>query len=353
MQINDKKVLINQKTLAKKLNLSIATVSKSLRNQSDINIETKARVLDAASRMGYPVTLSNHRTKKAKGGDKNYFLGVLFYVNDIYKLTPEADLPGVGFLAGLSHIANTLNTSLVVHRFSGKCEKILDPANQPPIMSEGMIDGLILVHRFDPDVVKTLAAKWPCVTITHNYMIDGVDHVDSDHISAMVKLIGHLKDFGHKRIGFVGRETILPYSRARFGSYCHAMASFSLKLDTDAIFNVFEPVDIANNTNLIIEQVKKGITAWVCADDITAYKVIKALDSHQINVPGQVSVTGFDALDLRSEKQMLTTVKVPFVEMGSAALARLLKRVNCVAEKSRQILINCDFVQGQTTGPVI
>ncbi|MHC5059961.1 MAG: LacI family DNA-binding transcriptional regulator, partial [Planctomycetota bacterium] len=66
---------IRQKEIAKQLNLSVGTISKAFSNSTDINEQTRAKVINTASKMGYKF---DSRSKKAISG-KSYFVGVLIY----------------------------------------------------------------------------------------------------------------------------------------------------------------------------------------------------------------------------------------------------------------------------------
>ena len=66
---------VKQKSIAEHLNLSVATVSKALSDYSDINEETRAKVINTASKMGYKF---DTRSRKSMSG-KSYFVGVLIY----------------------------------------------------------------------------------------------------------------------------------------------------------------------------------------------------------------------------------------------------------------------------------
>src|SRR5277367_4644242 len=103
---------VNQKLIAKQLKLSPATVSKSFRNHPDIKPETRALVLDLASKMGYQTSFGARGRKKA--GRTARFVGVLFYDDGG---RPEMDTAGQGFLTGMSAAAALHDTSLVMHRF--------------------------------------------------------------------------------------------------------------------------------------------------------------------------------------------------------------------------------------------
>jgi len=72
--------IVRQKQIAEELNLSVGTVSKAFSNYTDINEQTRAKVINAASKMGYKF---DTRSRKALAG-KSYFVGVLIYGQELF-----------------------------------------------------------------------------------------------------------------------------------------------------------------------------------------------------------------------------------------------------------------------------
>jgi LacI family transcriptional regulator len=335
---------INQRLIAERLNLSPATVSKSFRNHPDIKPETRALVLDLASKMGYRSSLGRRADKKRSAR----FIGVLFFDDGA---NPDLDTAGHGFLTGLSAAAPVRDASLIVHRFGPDSKQILDPAHQPPALRDGLIDGLILVHRIDPDAVRTLATALPTVVLTHSVANVRTDVVDSDHISGMAKLMDHLYSMGHRQIGYVGRSRQLAYSQARFGSYCQSICRLELGNKDRWLSNVFNDVDFDQQADWAVQAIGDGVTAFVCANDNVGYQLCRRLMDRRVRVPEDVSITGFDAMQPILGCPKLTTLRVPFAEMGAAALDRLLARIERADLPALQTLFDCQWMEGQTIGP--
>lgn len=286
------------------------------------------------------------RTRRRKS-PQSRFVGVMFY--DAEGGPPERDTSGRGFLTGLSEAAALHDTSLIVHRFGPDSMQILDSARQPTALRDGLLEGLILVHRIDPQAVRELASRLPTVLLTHAVSNVRADLVDSDHAGAMGKLMDHLHKLGHRRIGFVGRFQSMPYSQARFGSFCQSLSRLNLELRPDWLLNVFSDYDFDRQAELAAEAVKAGVTAFMCANDHVGYEITRRLIDLGLRVPEDVSLTGFDAMEPILNCPPLTTVRVPFEEMGAAALMRLLARIQRPSLPALQNLFDCQLVVGQTT----
>jgi DNA-binding LacI/PurR family transcriptional regulator len=266
---------------------------------------------------------------------------------------PEYDAAGQGFLTGLSATAALHNASLVIHRFGPDSREILDPAKQPAALRDGLIEGLVLVHRIDPDAVRALATALPTVLLTHAVRDLRADLVDSDHIGGIARLMDHLHGLGHRKIGFIGRDWKLAYSQARFGSYCQSLCRLGLELRHRWLISVMDSCDFDRQAELAMQMMREdGVTAFVCANDHVGYQLCRRLIERGVRVPQDVSITGFDAMVPILGCPRLTTLRVPFAEMGAAALERLLARIERAALPALQTLFDCQFVEGLTTGLV-
>ena len=95
----------------------------------------------------------------------------------------------------------------------------------------------------------------------------------------------------------------------------------------------------------------KGVTAWVCAADHQAYKLMEDLEKLGIRVPEDCSVTGFDGIEPPPGAKSLTTVVVPYEDMGISAVIRLRGRIEHPSAPRRHNLVAGRVIIGGTTAP--
>jgi DNA-binding LacI/PurR family transcriptional regulator len=88
----------------------------------------------------------------------------------------------------------------------------------------------------------------------------------------------------------------------------------------------------------------------VCAADHQAYDLIRGLTERRINVPKKVSVTGFDGIDTPPGSPKLTTVMIPFREIGITGTQRLHERAQKRFGNAQHVLIDCRLRLGKTVG---
>lgn len=346
---------INQEALAKELNISVGTVSKSLRDYPDVSPKTKARVLELARKLGYRPYLSGYEQSSSK--TEMRLIGVLTQ-------TPHQPCYSqIDYLSGMSEISGELNVSQVVHNCPvDKCGDILIPSLQPSVMRDGLISGLIFIHRWPRDIVLALSKKYHCVSIVHDYTDLGVSYVGIDNSGLISMLFDKLYDLGHNEIGFMGKCSELSWSMAGFGGYCQSMAKHGFDIDNANIFDV--DVRLLEDKSYdweeyfdfdqIARRIDSGVRAWMCSADWCAYNLFAALKRRGYDVPGDVSITGSDS----NEKTRLGCSNVTGVNVDSRQLGRSALRLLCdLLDKKdsgcSKIIHKCEFFEGTTIQPPV
>ncbi len=224
---------INQKDIAESLNLSVATVSKALRGDyGDINSETRERVVNRASQLGYDLGSRKQQAIEDEEETKSYMVGVLI-------LRKLHEWQHTNYFAGMTEKCSRLNVSLIMHYVSeDNCHLILDKENQPPAMRDGNLSGLILVNQWPEDIVAKLPPHVPCVSIQQPYHKARMDIIGVDEAMGIEQLMHHLYALGHRKIGFLGRCGKVYHARVRFAAYVSSLAQFGLELDLANVIDV-------------------------------------------------------------------------------------------------------------------
>ena len=93
------------------------------------------------------------------------------------------------------------------------------------------------------------------------------------------------------------------------------------------------------------------MTAWVCAADHQAYDLIDGFRRRGLKVPRDVSVTGFDGIEAKSGGKVLTTVEIPFREIGATGAQRLSARLTKRFRHAQHVYIAGRLREGDTVAP--
>lgn len=343
---------INQQLIAKELGISRATVSRCFTNHPGINPKTRAKVFALASRMGY--THAEKREPAAhQRGRTGLAFGVLICVDlPNFDRTGYAN-PGQELLNGLSEVARVQNVRLDLH-FVRPEDLHIDGPSYDKIISEGrkLWDGVVLIYPFPQSIVDELKSTFPVVSLVEQYGRTPLDCVDVDHHRGMERLVEHLTAQGHERIGFFTWRYPVEASWAlrRYGAFVEMMTARGLVIDPKDTINTSpkEVLELPKAHARVRERIQAGTTAWICAADHQAFDLLLDLKKAGVKVPADVSVVGFDGLAPPRGGPRLTTVEIPFHQIGVTGGKRLLDLINKRFDSEQHILLNCDLRKGET-----
>jgi len=342
---------INQQQIAEQLSLSRTTVSRSLANHPAISAETRARVQGLASEMGYR---GSHRSRKSKPATIGVLIGVP--AENVATATFPFILEGIRARAQFEH----LSVDVCFEKPAA-----LDPTSKRQSIFRhiraGDWRGALLIYPFPEPAVDLISRKISTVAVLESYATSGVDTIDTDDSAGILELITKLKDFGHRRIGFLTWEYPVGghWSMRRFGGYVEALFQHGLEFRSDWVLNICRNIPQLSELGTAIPDrvvqlmARDNITAWVCAADHQAYHLIRELQMRGIRVPQDCSVTGFDGLNPPAGLPQVASMAVPHADIGSSSVARLVSRIMDPNSPRRKILVEARLVEGSTIAPPV
>jgi LacI family transcriptional regulator len=195
------------------------------------------------------------------------------------------------------------------------------------------------------------------VAVLESYVTPGIDTIDTDDSVGILALVTRLSAAGHKRIGFLTWEypVVGHWATRRFGGYVEALFSLGLPFRPEWTINVHKSgphIREDDITNQVVRRIREdGVTAWVCAADHQAYRLMEELAGHGLRVPEDCSVTGFDGLEPPQTLRRLSSIRVPHEDIGASAVARLLSRIVHPKSPRRKILVEGLLIEGETIAP--
>jgi LacI family transcriptional regulator len=340
---------INQELIAKRLNLSRATVSRSLVNHPAISADTRARVQNLAAELGYKQTPG--RAGRRGRNSRALTVGVLIGI-------PAEKVEMVTFpyvLKGIRERAEAERVKIDV--FYQPPADLLPEAGRQPLfrhMRSNNWGGAILIHPFAEDAVEMIAQRISTVAVLESYNRPNIDIIDTDDAPAVLALMEDLLQAGHQRIGFLSWEYPIGghWVARRFSGYVEALFLHGLEFHPDWVLNVHKAaprLSPAQVTEAVTQKIRQeGVTAWVCAADHQAYPLMQDLQVRGIRVPEDCSITGFDGLEPPTGVRRVTSMRVPHEHIGSSALTRLINRIEHPTSPRRKILVEAELVAGQT-----
>lgn len=345
---------VNQDLIAKRLKISRTTVSRCFTNHPGINPKTRASVFSLAAKLGYQYLVPRSPLRGAPKGQRS--VGVLI-CSEVEEFSHGGyESPGVELLPGISEFAQLHDWQLETHFVLPTSLTIADPCyTKITNLKKRVWNGLLLLYPFPPRVIEELSARFPCVSLVEQYGQVSIDCVDVDHYKAISTLMDHLRRLGHTRIGFFSRlyPVEAAWSYRRFSAFVEKLTRLRLPyIESDIIYlDTTTPQTTEAGYGLALRQIESGVTAWICAADHQAYDLIAALKKFNLQVPRDVSVTGFDGILRPPNAPALETMRIPYHEIGFAASLRLFDKFHKRFDAPQQILLECRQQEGETTGP--
>jgi LacI family transcriptional regulator len=147
------------------------------------------------------------------------------------------------------------------------------------------------------------------------------DVVLPDNVGGARALARILVELGHRRFALIGGPTLLTTTRDRLDGFAAGLAEFGLRVRPENII----PTDFSRDagTAAMAQLLDAGCdaTCIVALNDITAIGALRTLRARGVDVPGTLSLAGFDDIPIASDvTPALTTVRLPMVELGRLAV---------------------------------
>jgi DNA-binding LacI/PurR family transcriptional regulator len=336
--------------LAQHLELSQTTVSLVLNNSpsgKSIPEETRNRVVEAARRLNYR---------------PNYFARSLRQRRSMSVGVLASDLSEGYFTRVMTGVVQELNKSH--YFFFTAChywnKELME--KYPRMLMDRAVDGFLLLSTS----LSNVPVSVPVVAIsTHSESLVEMTNVVLDHDIAARVALKHLYDLGHRRIAFMRGPKAIPDSEFRWTSIQKVARELNLKTDPALEVRLEasgwpmktgqQPMDphIAYAPTRALLEKTRDFTAMFCFNDMAAMGAIRAIKDVGLNVPGDISVVGFDdTTSAAFSIPSLTTVHQPLFEMGKRAAEILLERIaSDDKEFPKEVMMAPELVVRESTGP--
>ena len=217
-------------------------------------------------------------------------------------------------------------------------------------LQEFQIEGLILIsHQLPAEFLGQVASEVPTVTVTRSDIsVAGMDTVSNDDVAGAGLAVDHLVSLGHTRITHLdGGDN--PVSHLRAQGYREAMARHGLKSHTTQVSG-----GLSDQAGYVAAKKALGSspTALFVANDFSAMGAIAAVEEAGLDVPGDISIIGYDGISLGGLRSVnLTSVAQPLAELGRLAATRLLERIETPGGKAHHDHVASEVIVRGTTGP--
>ncbi|WP_217616351.1 LacI family DNA-binding transcriptional regulator [Cellulomonas sp. GbtcB1] len=294
--------------------VSRATVSRVM-NGSTVDAELTRRVRAAAAELHYRPSV----TARSLSLGRTLAVGIVV-----------PDLANPMFQAVLRAVADGAHRhgySVVVAETAGPDRDEADIVRSTRARCDALV---IVAPRMSQEVLaEVLDEVDPVVLVNRTVPGSATPSVNVDYSPAMYGVVEHLVGLGHRAIAYLSGPESSPSNTARLDGLGRARLAFG----DVRFFTLACGATVAEGYALAHAALATQATAVVAYNDQVAFGLLGHLHELGVDVPGTLSVVGFDDIELaRYATPSLTTVHVPYDEIGARAWARLHARIAGEAE---------------------
>ncbi|MFD7153259.1 LacI family DNA-binding transcriptional regulator [Kribbella sp. NPDC059898] len=318
--------------------VSLATVSRVVNQAAGISPEARRLVEQAIEELGLPAPVPRGGTPKPVEG--------AVYVRCPYVLTDYFGLI-------VSSIAETLEQHGRQVVLSAGEATVRDPV-LTRLASRRNIGGAILILPPEPseELVRLSSRRFPFVVVDPRTALPrDIPSVSAAHHSGARQLTAHLTGLGHTRIGVIAGPREWLAADARLSGHSAALADAGILPDPSLVRHDQPTTLHGYRAARELLTLDPRSTALVAFNDKAAIGALQAAAELGLTVPDDLSITGFDDLDLsRATTPQLTTVRQPLQEMGRMAVSLLTRLLDRHTLEALHVELATELVVRGSTG---
>jgi len=329
---------ISLRVLGDYLDLSPATISLVLNNAPGVRSipqETRDRVLAAARKFDYRPSFYARSLRRKQ----SFSIGVLVpELSDGYSVLVMDGIEEVLMEEGYFYLAAS-------HR--RKADLIEE---YPRLLMDRSVEGFIAI-----DTALQHSLPIPVVAVAGHKNIEGVTNILLDHRRAAELALRHLHQLGHRHIAFMRGQTFSSDSGDRWNSFMAVARELGIEVHPELVvqlqLNLSSP-ELGYPVPQHLLAQKRPFTALVSFNDIAAIGAIRGFRDHNLRVPEDVSVVGFDDIQSAAfHNPSLTTIRQPLRSMGTTAAQILLQRLRGQKDYPDHVAIVPELIIRESTMP--
>lgn len=327
---------VTVRDVAARTGLSIATVSRVLNGRANVAPDTRERVLAALGQLGRQAP--RRRGERATG----------IYVRCPYVLTDYFGL----IVSAIAEALEPHGLPVILNAgVSAQREHVLSS-----LTGRRDVAGAVLILPPEPgaELARLRDRGFPFVVVDPRTPPPrNLAAVSAAHFAGARQLTAHLIGLGHRRIGIIGGPRDWLAGENRFAGYLAPLADAGVLPDPELTRFVAEPTTgLGHRAAAELLDLPDRPTALLAFNDKMAIGALRAAAERGLRVPEDLSVAGFDDIELgRACRPMLTTVRQPLEEMGRMAVHLLLRMLGGHRIDALHVELATELVVRESTGP--
>jgi LacI family transcriptional regulator len=328
------------KDVARQAGVSAMTVSRVINRSDRVSTETRQRVEEAIAELGYvPSRLARGLIRQKTG--------------TLALIVPDVANPFFTLIVrGAEDVARRAGYRIIL------CDTRADLAIEREVIEE------MIAHRVEGIAIAPVSdrsrghlrrlPRFGVEFVLIDRTVGGIesDVVVGDNVGGARRLVEHLIELGHRRIGFITESDEVSTARDRRQSYESALASAGLPLDPSLIVTAtVDPRGGYEGMRRLLE-LEKRPTAVFAVNNLVAVGAIEAVRSHGLEVPDDVALVCFDDIEYASRLYpFLTVMAQPAETLGTLGTQLLIERIEGRApNRPRVVILPAEFIVRRSSG---
>lgn len=339
--------MATSKQVAQLAGVSRATVSRALNGSSQVSNKARERVNAAIAALEYEPDIIAQSLVRQRS---NVIALSFFFQENEMPLSHFGEMSQYFYLGVLKNIeqeAISLGYDLLLPSPS----RSGSPVNYIRSLQTRRVAGAIMLHATDANIQALTHSSIPIVFIDRLGRGEHATFVKSDNMNGARQATDHLLSLGHKQIALLAGRTSDLAGMERLVGYQQALMHAAIAPDLGLVRQSGWDINDAYETTMNLLAERRDFTAIVAGSDLMAIGVLRALNQHGVRVPEDVSLIGFDDVELsKFTNPPLTTMRQDRVAMGQGAVQRLIALIEGTRDVS-PLILPTQLVVRQSTGP--
>jgi LacI family transcriptional regulator len=329
--------------VAKRLNLSIYTVSRALDGYDDVADSTRQRVIAMAKEMGYTPSRAARQLRRQRADAIGYILPVngARFKDSFFS----------EFIAGLGDETTAQRFDLLVS--TAPPDSPAEKEIYERWIQGHLVDGLILsrMRLYDWRTEYLLQNKFPFSVHGRTLLSANYPFIEMDSRSGFALLVRHLVERGHRRIAYIGAPDIFTLQADRFAGYQAGLAEAGLQFDGSLVMEGdFTRTGGYQAAQRLLE-LEQPPSAIMGVNDMTAIGAMRAAHERGLVVGRDLAVAGYDGTeDSEHTQPPLTTLKVPVYETARRLVTMLVARIAGEPLTDMSVTLQPELIVRDSTG---
>ncbi|MEE9095939.1 LacI family DNA-binding transcriptional regulator [Pseudarthrobacter phenanthrenivorans] len=317
--------------VAQQLGISKATVSRAFSRPDAVKEETRELIMETARNLGYVPSRTARSLATGRHGQIGLFVPDI--ANPVHPLTVKA----------AQAIARRHEMTVMLADRDAESQSDCHAVTALGRQADGMI---LFQPQMTDDELRQIATGIPIVLV--NRIVEGIPALVSSAREAMVEVVDHLADLGHRKVAYIGVNQDTLSARERHDALVDALQSRNMDLTELPC----QPPQLVGGQAAVEDVRTSSATAVVCYNDLIALGLVGVLDAADRARAEAISVVGYDDIwAVQIIQPALTTVHLPVAEITGRAMGLLMAMIGGEDVPTEPVHVPCHLVVRGSTKP--